>query len=86
MSYAKKRQQIISSSFPRVVGFMESIPDFYLEMDVKVKSFIPLVSNFTPGDTIRVWKKGKQLRMDYTLVGYEFLSCKRREMSCIFNG
>ena len=52
--------------------------DFYLELDVKVDSFIPLLSSITPQDTIKITKIGSSLMIDYTLVGYEYLSCKRR--------
>lgn len=47
-------------------------------MDVKVDSYIPLVGNFTPSDTLKIKKISNQVKLDYSLVGYEFLSCKRR--------
>lgn len=60
--------------------------DFEMCLDVKVDSFIPLVGNLTPSDTITITKIGNQLLIDYTLVGYEFLSCKRRDMGFLING
>lgn len=60
--------------------------DFYLELDVKVDSFIPLLSSITPQDTIKITKIGSSLMIDYTLVGYEYLSCKRRDMGFLLNG
>jgi len=60
--------------------------DFEFNLEVKVDSFIPLVGNLTPNDTITITKKGKKLLIDYTLVGYEFLSCKRRDMGFLLNG
>lgn len=39
-------------------------------LDVKVDSFIPLVGNLTPNDTIIISKQGNNLLIDYTLVGY----------------
>ena len=59
--------------------------DFELCLDVKVDSFIPLVGSLTPSDTINIKKIGSQLLIDYTLVGYEFLSCKRRDMGFLIN-
>jgi hypothetical protein len=59
--------------------------DFYFELDVKVDSFIPLLSTITPQDTIKITKIGSSLMIDYTLVGYEYLSCKRRDMSFLLN-
>lgn len=59
--------------------------DFYFELDVKVDSFIPLLSTITPQDTIKITKIGSSLMIDYTLVGYEYLSCKRRNMGFLLN-
>jgi len=58
------------------------IPDLYMEIDAKVGSFIPLLDQLTPDDTIKIYKSGANLRIDYTLVGYTFLQSKRRKMSC----
>ena len=41
-----------------------------MELDVKVDSFIPLLSNLTPSDQIKIIKIGNKLLIDYTLVGY----------------
>jgi hypothetical protein len=57
-----------------------------MSLDVKVDSFIPLLSSLTPNDTITITKKANQLLIDYTLVGYEFLSCKRRDMGFLLDG
>lgn len=46
-------------------------------------SFVPLVDKLTPDDTIKIYKSGNNLRIDYSLVGYSFLQSKRRHMSCI---
>jgi hypothetical protein len=54
-------------------------------LDVKVDSFIPLIGSLTPNDTITITKIGKSLLIDYTLVGYEFLSCKRRDMGFLIS-
>ena len=63
-----------------------AIPDFYTEVEVKVDSFLPLVGSLTPSDTLKITKKGKELHLSYSLVGYEFPSCKRRDMGILFNG
>ncbi len=60
--------------------------DFQLQLDIKVDSFIPLLSTVTPNDTITITKRGRDLLIDYTLVGYEYLSCKRRDMGFLLNG
>ena len=65
---------------------LESVADFELDMEVKVDSFLPLVGNLTPSDTLTLIKKGCRLRLKYSLVGYEFPSCKRRQMEILFDG
>lgn len=64
---------------------LDGIPDISLELYIKVGSFVPLVDRITPDDTIKIFKKGRNLRIDYTLVGYSFLQSKRRNMSCILH-
>merc|ERR1719447_1576533 len=49
---------------------LRKIPDFYLEIDWKVQSWIPLVSNFTPSDTFKIWKKGTSIRFDSGVRGF----------------
>jgi ankyrin repeat domain-containing protein 13 len=68
-----------------MVKKLRKIPDFYMELKWKFNSsLIPLVSTFAPKDTFRIWKIGSSLRLDFTLVGINRLSAKRREMSIIF--
>lgn len=40
------------------------------------------MDKIAPNDTIKIYKKGEHLRIDYSLVGYSFLQSKRRSMSC----
>lgn len=64
---------------------LERLPDFYLEMKWKFdSSVIPLLSRIAPRDTIKIWKVGRQIRFDMTLVGYKNLRTKRRNISIIF--
>ena len=60
--------------------------DFSMQLHVKIDSYIPLVSNITPNDTIIIRKIDGKLLIDYSLVGYEYLSCKRRDMGFLFDG
>ena len=82
---ADSSTEFLSSGDIKIKKILKSHFDFSVEIDVKVNSYIPFVSNFTPTDTLKIYKSGSSLRMDYTLVGYEHLQCKRRDMSCIFN-
>jgi hypothetical protein len=65
---------------------LQELPDFELQMEVKVDSFLPLVGSLAPSDTLVLLKRGGRLRLKYSLVGYEFPSCKRREMEIVFDG
>ena len=65
---------------------LKSLPDFTIEVNVKVDSFLPFVGALTPDDTLKIVKIGGKIRLDYTLVGYQFPFCKRREMSLFFDG
>lgn len=66
---------------------LSKLEDFQIVLELKVdSSYIPLVSNLAPNDTITITKTGDQLLINYSLVGYEFLSCKRRNMGFLFDG
>lgn len=73
----------IKKYLKELVPILNDIPDFTLELYVKVGSFVPFIDRITPDDTITIYKKGRNLRIDYTLVGYAYLQSKRRKMSCI---
>jgi predicted transposase YbfD/YdcC len=67
---------------PRLGG----VPDFYCELFVEVSSWIPGVSRFLPTDTVKIWKKGQDIRFDITLVGFEGGTWKRGNLSFLFLG
>ena len=53
---------------------------------MKVDSFLPLVGALTPNDTLKINKVDGKIMLEYTLVGYQFPICKRREMGVFFDG
>lgn len=64
---------------------LNNIPDFYMELDWQFNSsVIPFLAKFAPKDTYQIWKMGSNLRLDFSLVGFEKLKGKRRDMSIIF--
>jgi hypothetical protein len=83
-SYTKKQLQY-HSALHRLARLLQEVPDFALEMEVKVDSFLPLLGSLTPSDTLYLCKQGSSLRLKYSLVGYEFPNCKRREMEILFS-
>lgn len=84
-SYSKK-QLHYRTALVRLSRLLQEIPDFALEMEVKVDSFLPLLGSLTPNDTLFLRKQGSSLRLKYSLVGYEFPNCKRRDMEILFSG
>lgn len=44
------------------------------------------MGSLTPNDTLKIKKQKDCLRLSYSLVGYEFPSCKRRDMEIMFDG
>ena len=61
-----------------------SMDDVYLEMKWEITTMIPLVSRFCPSDTMRLWKKGPNIRADFHLIGMEKLSWKKGNKSVMF--
>jgi hypothetical protein len=46
---------------------------------------VPFVSGLCPSDTYKIWKKGMNVRIDTTLLGFEKLKWLRGNASIIFN-
>lgn len=70
--------------------FLEALTrmkDFSMTMRWECKSsIIPFVKRFTPSDVYQIYKRGKNLRVDLTLIGWEGLKSRRGNISLWFNG
>jgi hypothetical protein len=64
--------------------FLNNTPDFYVEMKWEVN--VSFLSFLFPNDTCKIWKKGCNIRMDYTFIKMNNLSCIRAPSSFIYNG
>ncbi|KAF1322141.1 Ankyrin repeat protein, partial [Globisporangium splendens] len=65
---------------------LENLPDFEAEIFLEAHSWVPMVSKILPSDTIRIWKRGSQLRCDTELKGLDGVKWKRGKMSHMFMG
>ena len=83
MSKRKKEKWQVKK--PSIIERLKNVPDFYTEMFWECQSnWIPFLSKIAPSDTLKIWKVGSSIRMDFSLVGFNKLKNKRREMTIIF--
>jgi hypothetical protein len=78
-----KRQKLFAKTIKSVETLLLNMPDFELEIDVKVDSFLPLVGALAPNDIVKICKVGGRVAVSYSLVGYQFPVCKRRDMGVV---
>ncbi|OQS02687.1 hypothetical protein THRCLA_04954, partial [Thraustotheca clavata] len=62
---------------------LQDVPDFYVEIRVELTSWVPLVSLALPSDVLRIWKKGSNIRCDFSIKDFNNTSWKRGHMSYI---
>ncbi|XP_045773214.1 ankyrin repeat domain-containing protein 13D isoform X2 [Maniola jurtina] len=81
-----QRHVVQSSGIPELLNKLSLAPDFYVEMKWEFTSWVPLVSRMCPFDTYKVYKRGANVRVDTTLVGFENNRWQRGDRTYIFRG
>jgi hypothetical protein len=51
-----------------------------------ISRFIPFLKKFTPSDEYYICKKGNNVKIDLSLIGWEQFKAKRGKVSLVFNG
>lgn len=87
--YLRGEKQVMKSLESAQEIFMqalEKLPDFEAEIFIEAQSWVPMVSSVLPSDTIRIWKRGSQLRIDSALKGLDGVKWKKGPMSHVYMG
>uniref|UniRef100_A0A183BYB5 ANK_REP_REGION domain-containing protein n=1 Tax=Globodera pallida TaxID=36090 RepID=A0A183BYB5_GLOPA len=68
----KASSEQLKGHLPLLSEHMSRLADFYMESKWELSSWIPLLSRILPSDTVKIFKKGPRLRLDFTLTDFKY--------------
>eukprot|EP01128_Nolandella_sp_AFSM9_P006615 TRINITY_DN3444_c0_g1_i1.p1 TRINITY_DN3444_c0_g1~~TRINITY_DN3444_c0_g1_i1.p1 ORF type:complete len:450 (+),score=76.50 TRINITY_DN3444_c0_g1_i1:77-1351(+) len=73
---------------PKISAALSNLPDFSFQLEWEVSSWVPLVDRIglLPSDTYTVFKKGSNVRIDCTLIGFADSKLHRGNVSVLLFG
>ncbi|RHZ38509.1 hypothetical protein DYB28_013310, partial [Aphanomyces astaci] len=78
-SAEKQTVELLTARSMVLYSILHDIPDFYVE--IKLTSWVPLVSRALPSDTLKIWKKGSNIRCDFSIKDLHNTTWKRGRLS-----
>lgn len=79
------RTEEYTASRTQTLECLRNMPDFYMEIEWNVTSWIPLVSSLAPSDTFQIWKKGGAIRFDSHVRGFSGTQVIKGHVSYLVN-
>lgn len=77
--YLKSRIIKVENNNINIAKYVGNMKDLYIELKWKVS--VPIFSFLCPNDIIKIWKRGSELRGDFTFVDFKSLRCIRKPSS-----
>ncbi|RHY92522.1 hypothetical protein DYB35_000374 [Aphanomyces astaci] len=78
-SAEKQTVELLTARSMVLYSILHDIPDFFVE--IKLTSWVPLVSRALPSDTLKIWKKGSNIRCDFSIKDLHNTTWKRGRLS-----
>lgn len=86
-SSLKLKQYFMELHKEQIFRTIEKLPDFSIDLHFECQSsYIPFLNYVSPSDTYKIYKRGSNLRLDMTLVGFRKLQSIRGNLSVVYKG
>ena len=79
--YLRSREKKVETNNNNVAHYLGQMKDLYIEL--KWKIHIPLLSFLLPNDLIKIWKRGNEVRADFTFHDFKNLHSIRKPSSLL---